>query len=74
MKLGDYLKAQTWGIQLVAQCTGMTVEDFQAAGADPTTATDLATLVRIYFGPVRAADSSSQAAARDHAASHTNQH
>ncbi|QPK79080.1 hypothetical protein G7Y31_11415 [Corynebacterium lizhenjunii] len=36
MKLGDYLKAQTWGIRLVAQCTGMTVEDFQAAGADPT--------------------------------------
>ncbi|WP_244977408.1 hypothetical protein [Corynebacterium lizhenjunii] len=68
MKLGDYLKAQTWGIRLVAQCTGMTVEDFQAAGADPTTATDLATLVRVYFGPVRAADSPTQAAARDHAA------
>ncbi|WP_235923136.1 hypothetical protein [Corynebacterium lizhenjunii] len=68
MKLGDYLKAQTWGIRLVAQCTGMTVEDFQAAGADPTTATDLATLVRVYFGPVRAADSPTQAAAREHAA------
>ncbi|WP_235923147.1 HNH endonuclease signature motif containing protein [Corynebacterium lizhenjunii] len=77
MNAGDFFTIQSRGIQLVAECAGMSAEDFLAMGADGTTAAEFAHLVQVYFEPADAPSSrnrsrtrnrSAQSEARDRAA------
>ncbi|WP_244977413.1 HNH endonuclease signature motif containing protein [Corynebacterium lizhenjunii] len=71
MYAGDFFTIQSRGIHLVAECVGMSAEDFLAMGADGTTAAEFAHLVQVYFEPADAPSSrnrSSKAQARNRSA------
>ncbi|WP_235923129.1 HNH endonuclease signature motif containing protein [Corynebacterium lizhenjunii] len=71
MYAGDFFTIQSRGIHLVAECVGMSAEDFLAMGADGTTAAEFAHLVQVCFESADAPSSrnrSSKAQARNRSA------